>query len=440
MSTIIPFHGVRYDTTLVGDIKQVVAPPYDIIDAAGQKALHDRHPQNIIRLELGFDQPGEGPANNRYTRAASTLRDWLKSGALKRDAQPTLYYHTIDYTAPYAPTGSPTKTLKGFLATIKLETLDSGHIYPHENTRSAAKTDRLNLLEACKTNFSPIWSLYSDPQGAVIGLLEEAIKGKPAPIDFRDDVGFRQQLWAVTDPAVLQHAVDALRSKPLFIADGHHRYETALNYQKFRRQQAGSPAGQHSYDGVLMLLTALEDPGLTVLPTHRITTTPLPSYDKVRTLLADQFELQEFPFTTGTQATVRAQFIEALRTNGGMVPMFGLTLKGKDSYFTLALKPAHRPPANASPRAKLDVSLLQQLVVTTLCQTQQEQEAILYTKDDHEALDWVARGTGTGAVLLNPTKVSEVQAVATAGERMPHKSTYFFPKPLTGLVMNVMEA
>jgi uncharacterized protein (DUF1015 family) len=440
MSTIIPFHGTRYDTTVVGDIKQVAAPPYDIIDAAGQKALHDRHPQNIIRLELGLDQPGDGPTQNRYTRAASTLHDWLKSGALKPDAQPTLYYHTIEYTAPYAPSGSPTKTLKGFLATVKLEALDSGHIYPHENTRSAAKTDRLNLLEACKTNFSPIWSLYSDPQGAVMGLLEGAIKGKPASIDFRDDVGFRQQLWAVTDPAVLKQAVDTLHSKPLFIADGHHRYETALNYQKIRRQQAGSPVGQHAYDSVLMLLTSLEDPGLTVLPTHRVTTTTLPPYDHVQSLLGATFDLQEFPFTVATQAATRTKFIEALRTHGRLVPVFGLALKGDSRYVTLSLKPAHRPPAQASPRAKLDVSLLQQLVVAALCPTPQEQEAILYTKDDHEALDWVAKGTGTGALLLNATKVSEVQAVATAGERMPHKSTYFFPKPLTGLVMNLMES
>ncbi len=440
MSTIIPFHGTRYDAKVVGDVKQVVAPPYDIIDAAGQKALHDRHPQNIIRLELGLDQPGDSPAHNRYTRAASTLRDWLKSGALKRDEKPTLYYHTIEYTPPYAPAGSPTKILKGFLATVKLEALDSGHIYPHENTRSAAKTDRLNLLEACKTNFSPIWSLYSDPQGTVLGLLEAAVKGKPAPIDFRDDVGFRQQLWGVTDPSVLTHAVEALRSKPLFIADGHHRYETALNYQKLRRQQAGTPTGLHSYDSVLMLLTALEDPGLTVLPTHRVTTTVLPAYDRVQSLLGTTFDLQEFPFTAATQAATRAKFIETMRTTGRTVPVFGLALKGDSRYVTLGLKPAHRPPAQASPRAKLDVSLLQQLVVTTLCPTQEEQEAILYTKDDHEALDWVAKGSGTGALLLNATKVSEVQAVATAGERMPHKSTYFFPKPLTGLVINVMEA
>jgi uncharacterized protein (DUF1015 family) len=271
-----------------------------------------------------------------------------------------------------------------------------------------------------------------------MSLLEGAVKEKPASIDFRDDVGFRQRLWAVTDPVVLEHAVEALRDKPLFIADGHHRYETALNYQKLRRQQA-APAGQHPYDGVLMLLTALEDPGLTVLPTHRVTTTALPSYDRVQLLLGPTFDLQEFPFTAATQTATRAKFIEAMRTTGQTLPVFGLALKGDSRYVTLSLKPALRPPAQASPRTKLDVSLLQQLVVTTLCPSQEEQEAILYTKDDHEALDWVAKGTGTGALLLNATKVSEVQAVATAGERMPHKSTYFFPKPLTGLVINLME-
>lgn len=439
MSQIIPFQGTLYDTAVVGDIKNVVAPPYDIIDAAGQKALHDRHPQNIIRLELGLDQAGDSPTHNRYTRAAATLKDWLKTGALKRDAQPTIYYHTIEYVPPSSDPRTPAKVLRGFLAVAKLEALDSGHIYPHENTRAAAKTDRLKLLEACRTNFSPIWSLYSDPQGLIIGLLEKAVKGTPARYDFQDDAGCRQRLWPVTDPAVLKQIVDTMQGKPLFIADGHHRYETALNYQKLRRQQAGSPSGLQPYDGVLMLLAPLEDPGLTVLPTHRVTTTPLPSYDHVKALLGDSFDFQEFPFTSAHQSAARTQFIAALRTNGRALPMFGLALKGEDRYVTLGLKPAHRPSAQASPRTKLDVSLLQQLVVSKLCPTQQEQEAILYTKDDLEALDWVAQGQGTGALLLNATKVSEVQAVATAGERMPHKSTYFFPKPLTGLVINVME-
>ena len=439
MAHIIPFCGTLYDPAAVGSVRDVVAPPYDIIDAAGQQALHDRHPQNIIRLELGMDQPGDMPSSNRYTRAAATLRSWLKSGALKRDRQPAVYYHTIEYQPPSAHPGAPKKTLRGFLVTTKLEPLDSGHIYPHENTRAAAKTDRLNLLEACKANFSPIWLLYSDPHNAILGLLENAVKDAPARIDFEDDAGCRQRLWAVTDQTVLNQIVQTMSSKPLFIADGHHRYETALNYQRARRQQAGSPTGLQPYDAVLMLLAPLEDPGLTVLPTHRVITTPLPPYAKIAALLGEKFDLKEFPFTDSARTTVRGQFIEALRTNGRTVPTFGLAVKGENRYVTLSLKQLNRPDAQASPRAKLDVSLLQQLVVAVLCPTQQEQEAILYTKDDHEALDWTANGTGTAALLLNATRVSEVQAVATAGERMPHKSTYFYPKPLTGLVINVME-
>lgn len=440
MAHIIPFQGTLYDQAAVGSIREVVAPPYDIIDAAGQKALHDRHSHNIIRLELGTDKPGDSAADNRYTRAAATLRDWLKSGAMKRDAQPAIYYHTIEYRPPDSAADAPGRVLRGFLVTTRLESLDSGHIYPHENTRAAAKTDRLNLLEACRANLSPIWLLYSDPQNAVLSLLERAVKGAPARIDFQDDAGCRQQLWAVTDPSALKQIVDLMESKPLFIADGHHRYETALNYQRARRQQAGaSSSGLHPYDSVLMLLAPLEDPGLTVLPTHRVTTTPLPPYERLKGLLSEKFTIKEFPFTPNNRTAVREQFIESLRSLGRTAPTFGLSMRNLASYVTLTLLPAHRPGADASPRTKLDVSLLQQLVVPALCATQQEQEAIVYTKDDHEALDWAQEGPGTGALLLNATKVSEVQAVAVAGERMPHKSTYFYPKPLTGLVINVME-
>jgi len=439
MSQIFPFQGMLYDQTLVGTIKDVVAPPYDIIDADGQKRLHDRHPHNIIRMELGLDQTGDGPANNRYTRAAATLQTWISKGILKRDARPAVYYHTIEYTPHYSTADAPKKVLRGFLALTKLEALDSGHIYPHENTRAAAKTDRLNLIEACRSNFSPIWSLYSDPLGAVIQLLETTVKGTPARYDFQDDAGCRECLWAVTDETVLKQITDAMYNKPLFIADGHHRYETALNYQTLRRREAGSQMGLQPYDSVLMLLTPLEDPGLTVLPTHRVATTPLPSSNEIKAVLGDAFEFGEFRFNASTQHQARAQFLTTLRTEGKNVPVFGLRRQGDDRFITLTLKPAHRPSIQASPRTKLDVSLLQQLIITKLCPTQQEQEAILYTKDDHEALDWVANGTATGAFLLNATKVSEVQAVAAAGERMPHKSTYFYPKPLTGLVINVME-
>ncbi|MCP9452051.1 MAG: DUF1015 domain-containing protein [Nitrospira sp.] len=439
MSEIFPFYGTRFDTAVVGDIKEVVAPPYDVIDASHQEALHRRHPHNVIRLELGLDRPDDGPTNNRYTRAAATLQEWLANGVLKRDRQPALYYHTIDYHPPSSDSVSPTsKVLRGFLALVKLEDFDSGQIYPHENTRAAAKTDRLNLLEACRANVSPIWSLYSDPEGTVVGWLETAAKGQPPLYDFEDDAGFHERLWPITDPEVVAHVTRAMRSKPLFIADGHHRYETTLHYRS-RRRNGGGPPGLQPYDCALMLLTPLEDPGLTVLPTHRVLTAPLPPYEAIKTRLGDLFDYQEFPFTPASQQTARSQFLTTLRSKGRSAPSFGMAVKGDSRYTVLTLKPTHRPSADTSPRARLDVSLLQQLIVAKLCPSREEQEAMLYTKDDHEALDWVAQGVGTGALLLNATKVEEIRAVALAGERMPHKSTYFFPKPLTGLVLHVME-
>ena len=439
MAHVIPFHGTLYDPATVGDVRQVVAPPYDIIDSTLQKALHDRHPHNVIRLELGYEQPGDGASDNKYSRAAAALKDWLKTGALRRDSQPAVYYHTIEYQPPYSAPGTPTKLFKGFLSTVELEEFGSGKIYPHENTRAAAKTDRLNLLEACRANFSPIISLYSDPQNEILALIERAVASDKPRIDFQDDVGFRQRLWSVTDAGVLDRVVQLMKAKLLFIADGHHRYETALNYRRARRQQAGAPATPQPYDNVLMLFASLEDKGLTVLPTHRILTTPVPAAADLLRRLDPVFEVAPFPFQPNNEPQVRGQFIETLRSRGQSVPMFGLALQHDPHYYLLALRAAHRPSASASPRDRLDVSLLQQHVVTTLCRTQQEQEAILYSKDDHEALNWVRQSIGTAALLLNPTKVAEVQAVASAGERMPHKSTYFFPKPLTGLVMNVME-
>ena len=439
MAHVIPFHGTLYDPATVGDVRKVAAPPYDIIDTTLQKTLHDRHPNNVIRLELGYEQPGDTPAHNKYTRAAGALKDWLKSGALRKDSQPAVYYHTIEYRPPYSAPGTPTKVFKGFLSTVELEEFGSGKIYPHENTRAAAKTDRLNLLEACRANFSAIISLYSDPQNEVLTLLEQSIGAEKPRIDFQDDEGFRQRLWSVTDPNVLAKVVQIMNTKQLFIADGHHRYETALNYRRARRQQAGAAPSPQPYDNVLMLFASLEDKGLTVLPTHRVLTTPVPAPKDLLGKFDPVFEVTALPFQSGNESQVRAQFIDRLRSQGQTVPMFGLALKNDSHYYLLTLRASHRPTASASPRDRLDVSLLQQHVISTLCPTQQEQEAMLYSKDDHEALNWVRQGTGTAALLLNPTKVAEVKAVASAGERMPHKSTYFFPKPLTDLVMNVME-
>ena len=429
MANLIPFRGVLYNPAKAPDISRVVAPPYDVIDAAFQRALYARHPHNVIRLELGLDEPQDSPGQNRYTRAAALLRDWMAGGVLQRERAPAIYPYMIDYRSPLDAADAPPKTLKGFFSTVELEEFGTGRIYPHENTRAVAKTDRLNLLEACGANFSAIFSLFSDPKGAVIQLLDKSVNADRPRFEFTDDEGFRQRLWAITDRSVLSEIAACMTSTPLFIADGHHRYETALNYRRSRRERAGAK-GPQPYDAVLMLFASLEDPGLTVLPTHRVLTTPVPPLAGITRLLGEACDIEEVP---------SKEFLHALRNRGQAAPVFGLALRGAASPLLLSVKPGHRPSAGASERDKLDVSLLQTLVVNKLCPKESDQHALIYTKDDQEAIDLVAQGKATASLLLNPTKVDEVRAVATAGERMPHKSTYFFPKPLTGLVMNVME-
>ncbi|MFO0775818.1 MAG: DUF1015 domain-containing protein [Nitrospiraceae bacterium] len=442
MPQVLPFRGVVFNPAVVGDVRQVVAPPYDIIDAEGQKAFYARHPNNVIRLELSMAQATDTDSDNRYTRAARTLQEWLANGALARDAKPTFYLYTTTYSMPDGMGGTVKKTLTGYLGNFRLAALDSGEIYPHENTRAAAKTDRLNLMDACKSNFSPIWSLYSDPEGSVVTALKQGLGGAAPRMRFHDDDGFEQAVWAVDDAATVARVTELMRTKPLFIADGHHRYETALNYQRKRREQDGRAASDttvRGYDQVMMLLTSLEDVGLTVLPTHRIVTTPVPDAAGLKALLSPAFDITRLPTKGIPVEQARKNFLETLRAKGRTQPCFGLAARGLDEYWLLALRPSHQLPPTASPRDRLDVSLLQQHVVTKLCPTQTELEAIVYTKDALDALEWVAKGAGQAALLWNATKVAEVRAVATAGERMPHKSTYFFPKPLTGLVLHVME-
>ena len=435
MATIVPFCGVLYDQTEVSDISRVVAPPYDIIDANQQRALHGRHSHNVIRLELGLDLPGDNQTENRYTRATQYLHSWRRAGVLRQDAVPAIYLYTVEYQT--AVTGTTvSRKLRGFLTTVKLEEFGSGGIFPHEDTRAAAKTDRLRLLENCRANFSPIFALFSDPNSAILQLIEKSVDvGRPR-MEFRDDDGFHHRLWSITDQAVLHEVTEAVRTRPLFIADGHHRYETALAYRRMRRQHDLPGPGGKPYDNVLMLVSGLEDPGLTVLPTHRLLHASLPSVEEIKRRLDNTFLIEDIPSSGRPNSTGRAALLHELRERGGSEQVFGFATWGASSYLVLTLKPQYRNRPGISARDRLDVSVLHRYLIEPLCPSLDEQ-SILYTKDEQDALDQVEHGQAQAALLLNPTKVSEVQAVAAAGDRMPHKSTYFFPKPLTGLVMNV---
>jgi uncharacterized protein (DUF1015 family) len=436
MAEVVPFRGVLYDPAKVGDVTVVVAPPYDVIGPAEQTALYERHPTNVVRLELGREHPGDGPQDNRYTRAKRFLEEWLRGGVLRRDGRPAIYLYAVEYRLP----SGAVRTMRGFLSLVKLEEFGTGRIFPHENTRAAAKDDRYQLLETCRSNFSPIFSLYSDPAGDIIRTLEAADGGRPR-IAVTDSDGGHHRLWTVTDPAALERVVAAMKPLSLFIADGHHRYESALRYRNAQRKAHGG-SGTLPSDWVLMYFSNLDDPGLTILPTHRVLPGPLPCpVAAIQQRLAETFTLAVFPFTKETEPAARAKFFNALHAARATdAHVIGCVVRGELRYDLLTLNPAGLSRLGPSAGERLDVSILQQLVFCgALRLTPQDEERLIYLKDEDDAMTAVARGDGELAFLLNPPKVTEVKDVARVGDRMPHKSTYFYPKPLTGLVLNVMD-
>src|SRR2546422_8353690 len=336
MAEITRFHGVLYALAKVGDVTAVVAPPYDVIGPAEQTALYERHPCNVVRLELGREHPGDGPQDNRYTRAKRFLEEWLRGGVLRRDGRPAIYLYAVEYRLP----SGAVRTMRGFLSLVKLEEFGTGRIFPHENTRAAAKDDRYQLLETCRSNFSPVFSLYSDPAGDIIRTLE-GVDGSPPRIAVKDSDGGHHRLWTVTDPASIERVVAAMKPLPLFIADGHHRYESALRYRNAQRKAHGESDTLPSHLG-LMYFSNLDDPGLTILATHRILPGPLPCQIAViRQRLGETFTLAAFPFTKETEPAARAKFLNALHAAQSTdAHVMGLVIRGEPHYDLLTFSPA----------------------------------------------------------------------------------------------------
>ncbi|HEY3197297.1 MAG TPA: DUF1015 domain-containing protein [Nitrospirales bacterium] len=438
MAEIRPFRGVLYDPTKIGDIANVVAPPYDVIDAAEQTALHAKHPSNVIRLELGQDQPGDKGEENRYTRARRFLSEWLENGTLRQDNAPAIYLYEIQYRLR----SGEERIMRGFLSLVRLEDFGTGRIFPHENTRAAAKSDRYQLLETCRSNFSPIFSLYSDAKGRIIGLLEKAVDKEKPRFEMTDNAGARHQVWSVTDQNALGDVVSLMKPLPLFIADGHHRYESALRYRNAQRAAHPGQSGDLPSDQVLMYFSNLDDSGLTILATHRLVPPPLSiPLQELRKRVGQNFTLQTFPFTKDTETGVRERFLGALHAaQSTNAHTMGLVVRGETRYDLLTLNPAAEAKLGPSARDRLDVTILQRLFLhEAMNMTPEDEERLTYLKDEEEVLNAVADGRAELAILLNPPKITEVKDVAGAEDRMPHKSTYFYPKPLTGFVIHVMD-
>jgi uncharacterized protein (DUF1015 family) len=448
MAKIAPFQGVLYNTAKAGMLDELVCPPYDIISPAGQQELYQKNSFNVIRLEFGLESPADTGAENRYTRAALFLEDWLKKGILFQSKVPGLYVYEMRYPSPALPglTSPETRKLRGFIGLVRLEDYDSGIIKPHETTLSGPKTDRLNLLRACKAGFSQIYSLYSDPKGVLSAILAKATGRADREVKTSD--GVLHRVWSLSDKKDIEAVVRALADKPLFIADGHHRYDTALNYRNERRKAAGTFTGDEPYNYAAMFLAGLEDPGITVLPAHRALFN-LTGFEPRRFEddLNLYFNIERIDFTSQSEAKDLSTVLDTMAHRGSHAHAFGMRVKGGHSYYLLTLRNEADMdallPDKAPAYRKLDVSILHHLVIDKLLgirvETHKLGRNIEYVKDAVEASRMTENGAAEVVFFMNPTKVGEVKDVATAGERMPQKATYFYPKLLTGLVMHKIE-
>jgi uncharacterized protein (DUF1015 family) len=442
-----PFRALRYDAGAVGDLSDVVSPPYDVISPARQRELARRHPRNVVRLDLPLDEAGDAP-DDRYRRAARDLAAWRSDGTLRKDRLPSVYAYEEAYSVPGS---SEQRVQRGFFARLRVEEYGPGSgVRPHERTLSAPKEDRYRLLRATGINASPVVLLFADADGAAAQATESASRLDPTS-DVIDDDGVRHRLWQLPaeDPALgplAQALIGAGSAAPLTIADGHHRYETALRYhdERHRDRQLCELA---PFDYLLALLVSADQP-LTVLPTHRVVRDG-PAGEELVTAASALFDVQRLASRAALATAFAGETTDAASRVADVAPAerrhrvglwtggIAAVLVARRAAFEPLLDPSASPALRWSDVNLLAVALERWLGIDRSATAGGGR--ITYTKDATEALDLVDRGEATAAFLLDPTPVDDVLRVAAAGEVMPQKSTYFYPKQLTGLVMNPHE-
>lgn len=413
MAEVIPFRGVLYNISKISSASggDLLAPPYDIITPEYRNELYEKSPYNIVRIDFGQELETDNGNENRYTRARDYLQKWLNEQVLTRSLKPCFYSYEISYSID-----NEEKTLRGFLGLVRLEELGKGNIHPHECTHSKPKKDRLELMRICEANISPIFSLFSGRGENTAEILARAALTEPY-IEARDMDGAVHRLREISDPAEIRSIRDELAGRSIYIADGHHRYETALEYQKEMRQKEGASGGPRPYDYVMMFLADTSNEGLTILPTHRLVR-KIP--ENFLGLLSDHFDIKE--------VTGNFDIKDAL---AGKEHVLGFYKGDSDSWYMLSYTGgdlSELPPELAG----LDVSILHDLIFGKLLKSSE----FAYEMDVRKCLRLVRENLFSAAFFLNPTRVDEVENVALATLRMPPKSTYFYPKLLTGLVLN----
>ncbi len=457
MAVLAPFKALRFNPKKLERMEDVVTPPYDVIDEKGDAAFQARNPYNMINLDIS-KSPGKGDVSDeRYNSARNYFKKWQEEGVLIREDSPAFYLYVLDYKLP----SGQRLIRKGFVGLIKLSDFSEGKVKPHEETFDTVTADRLRLMDTCQAQFSQIFSLYSDPELQIIGALEAGCGDEPL-YEVRDADDHIHSLWQITDRDILTKVQELFGDNVVYIADGHHRYKTSLQFMQLMQERLGDLPALSPYNYTMMYLCPMEDPGLKVLPTHRLVKLPddvlpgLPTMDELVGMLSEYFIVEEI--TEGSReiflGEVLARMEERAVASREKATMLGLYHAGEDRCFllTLAKSAGEIEVLRRRPEAlqDLDVVVLSDLVVENILGLEYERvehdNLVRYFADPDEALDVavkesVAHENSLGLLfLMNNTTVPQVKRVADEQLIMPHKATFFYPKILTGFLLNKLIA
>ena len=427
MPDIRPFCGIYYNPQKIEDIAKVVTEPYDVISPSQQAAYYKLHPYNIIRLILGKQKFADTAKNNRYTRAKEYLADWLRKDILLCDGKESIYIYAQTF-----PSNNRKRTRTGFIVLLKLEDFAKNTILPHENTFSLAVQDRLKLLQETSANLSPIFAMFGDSQGKINKLLSRYKRDHQPYIVIKKDKVLHR-LWRMSEKRGIATIKKLLKGRQIFIADGHHRYEAALNYKIQMQKRKRQPQGLSSFNYVMTYLVATTDPGLTILPTHRVV--------RIKAhFLPQEFVRDLKRFFDIHSFSTSDKLFSYMQKKRGVAHIFGAYF-GKNKFCGLTLKNARSINKFIDRKERglhrdLSVMILHRLIIEQILNIVPMEKNIYYTRDGQEVIKLVDAGIYQVGLFLQPTTVMQVKRVAKAGERMPHKSTYFYPKLLTGLAIN----
>lgn len=451
MAQVFPFRAFRYNAARVS-FERVLTQPYDKISPVMQENYYAADPHNLIAVEKGRSNPDDNPQNNVYTRAAASLEEWIRSGIVQQDPTPSFYAYSQEYKVPGT---EERRTRRGFIGAGQLEDYSSGVVFRHEQTLSGPKADRLELLRHTQTHTGQLFMLYSDPQRRVDEILTEAEESVPGT-ELRDEYGVTHHLWSISRPQLVAAIQEAMRDQKLVIADGHHRYETALAYRNECRSRANKNDPDAPFERVMMTFINTHSEGLTILPTHRVASHIHDfSWPEVRRHLEPWFAAEEFPFSNDAKkAEARKRFLARLvsaraRRAIGVYPAnpqkhgVGAPNRSGCAFYVLTLRDGANLnqllPSVSPLQRELDVVLLHEgILEPALGITPQAVTAeahLTYEREAAAALEAVDSGRAQISFLLNPCEVDQVMKIATAGEVMPQKSTDFYPKLLSGIAM-----